>query len=166
MKTAKTSAAIESITAETAIMLWQEDKKGFKLWALGLAGAKPVKKNKDIDGMLEFVESDQVRQKILVQVKGDEDLVPGMISELSDILEKDGAQIGLIISLQKPRLGMITDSVHAGSYDSPLWKRQFLKIQIRTVGELLEGKTFDIPQTCKPARKRKQARPVDTERLV
>jgi len=37
--------------------------------------------------------------------------------------------------------------VHAGSYKSELWNKEFLKIQIRTVVELLEGKTFDIPQT-------------------
>jgi hypothetical protein len=68
-----------------------------------------------------------------------------MIQELTGVMENEGAVIGLIISLHQPRLGMITDTVHAGSYESDLWKKKFLKIQIRTVAELLEGKKFDIP---------------------
>ena len=129
-----------------------------------LAGATPVKKKGKVDGVLEFIESDKTKHKILVQVKGDEDLVPGMITDLAELVDKEGASIGLIIHLQKPRLAIITDSVHAGTYNSALWKREFLKIQMRTVTELLEGKTFDIPQTCKPAKKRKSK--AETERMI
>jgi hypothetical protein len=140
--------------------LWDRDKKEFSLWALSLVGAKPMVHGDRVDGVLGFVETGNKKQKIIVQVKGDKNLIPGMIQELLDVIEKEGAAIGLIISLHKPRIGMITDSVHAGSYESELWKKKFLKIQIRTVDELMEGKSFDIPQTYsllkKPKRPKKR----------
>ena len=166
MKDKEITVSSEELWADTAKALWNEDKRGFKLWALGLAGATPVKKIAGVDGIMEFIESDKSKHKILVQVKGEDDLVPGMISELADLVDKEGAAIGLIIHLHKPRLAIITDSVHAGGYDSPLWKRQFLKIQMRTVTELLAGKTFDIPQTSKPARKKKKENSAGTPHLM
>jgi len=133
--------------------LWNRDKSEFISWALGLVGAKPRMRADRIDGILEFVESDKKKRKIIVQVKGDKSLTPGMIQDLLAVLDDEGADLGLIISLYRPILSVITDSVHAGSYESELWKKSFLKIQIRTVGELLEGKRFDIPQTCRPPKK-------------
>ena len=135
------------ISVASAQALWERDKKEFALWALSLVGAKQKQRGSEVEGILGFVERGNKKQKIIVQVKGDKNLVPGMIDNLIETVEKEGAAIGLLISLHKPRLGMITDSVHAGSYQSGLWNREFLKIQIRTVHELLEGKTFDIPQT-------------------
>lgn len=150
----------EPVSAAAAQELWDRDKKQFVLWALSLVGAKSVVQENRVHGLMGFVERGDKKQKIIVQVKGDRNLVPGMIQELLDTIEKEGAAIGLLISLHKPRLGLITDSVHAGSYESELWKKKFLKIQIRTVGELLEGKSFDIPQTYsllkKPPRTGKQ----------
>jgi hypothetical protein len=157
----------EPMSAAAAQALWDKDKKEFTLWALSLIDAKPVVHGDSVDGILGFVESGNKKQKIMVQVKGDKNLTPGMIQDLLEITEKEGAAIGLLISLHKPKLGLITDSVHAGSYESELWKKKYLKIQIRTVGELLEGKKFDIPQSYsllkKPPRVKKQG---DTAKLL
>jgi hypothetical protein len=166
MKEKEITAVSEKLWTETAKALLEQNPGGFKLWALGLAGATPVKKHGKIDGIMEFIENDKSSHKILVQVKGDEELAPGMIIELAEIVDKEEAAIGLIINLQKPRLSIITESVHAGCYDSPLWKRQFLKIQIRTVTELLQGKTFEIPQTSRPARKKKKESSAGTPHLM
>jgi site-specific DNA-methyltransferase (adenine-specific) len=131
----------------SAQALWNGDKKEFEIWALSLIGAKPRPYDGEADGMIEFMEAGNKPKKIVVQVKGNARLVPGMIQELVSAVEKEKAAMGLLISLNKPSLGMITDSVHAGSYNSELWNKEFLRIQIRTVFELLEGKTFDIPPT-------------------
>jgi hypothetical protein len=157
----------EPVSAATAQALWDKDKKEFTLWALNLIEAKPVIHGDNVDGLLGFVEAGNKKQKIVVQVKGDKNLVPGMIQNLLKAMETEGAVIGLIIALHQPRLGMITDTVHAGNYESELWKKKFLKIQIRTVEELLKGKTFDIPQTYsllkKPSKIKKQG---ETARLL
>jgi hypothetical protein len=142
-----TGSFSEPVSLSSAQALWDRNKGEFELWALSLVGAKPKQTDNEVEGLLGFVERGNKKQKIIVQVKGDKNLVPGMIDDLVETVEKEGAVIGLLISLHKPRLGMITDSVHAGNYQSELWNKEFLKIQIRTVHELLEGKTFDIPQT-------------------
>ncbi len=137
--------------------LWESDKKEFAFWALSLVGAKPRQKGEDIEGILGFVERGNRKLNILVQVTGKR-LIPSMIQDLVKAIDSEGAPIGLLISLHKPTLGMITDSVHAGSYESELWKRNFLKIQIRTVQELLDGKSFDIPQTYSLVKKAPRAK--------
>ena len=146
--------------------LWEKDKKEFALWALSLVGAKPIVHDDRVDGILGFVESGNKKQKIFVQVKGI-NITPRMIKDLVNTIEKEGTAIGLLISLNRPILSIITDSVHAGNYESELWKKKYLKIQIRTVGELLEGKTFDIPPTYsllkKTSRTKKQG---ETARLL
>lgn len=133
-------------SASSAKALWESDKSEFTLWALSLVSAKPIKKGDEIEGILGFVESGNKKRTILVHVAG-KSLIPSMIQDLLKAVDDDGAAIGLLISLHKPTLGLITESVHAGSYESELWKKKFLKIQIRTVQELLDGKSFDIPQT-------------------
>lgn len=155
------------ISFATAKALWDRDRKEFELWALSLVGAKPRVRGDMVDGILEFLERGKKKQRIMVQVKGGKNLTPGMIQDLLAVIEREGAAIGLIISLYRPILSVITDSVHAGSYESDLWKRTFLKIQIRTVGELLEGKKFDIPQTCRPLKKASKVKKQgETSRLL
>ncbi|MCJ7516213.1 MAG: hypothetical protein MUO89_09690 [Dehalococcoidia bacterium] len=133
-------------STSSAQALWESDKREFTFCALSLVGAKPRKKGDEIEGILGFVESGNKKRTILVQATGKR-LIPGIIQDLLKAIDNEGAAIGLLISLHKPTLGMITDSVHAGSYESELWKKKFLKIQIRTMQELLDGKSFDIPQT-------------------
>ena len=48
---------------------------------------------------------------------------------------------------------MMELAVHAGSYKSELWNKSYPRIQIRTVGELLEGKIFDLPSGQSPLKK-------------
>jgi len=40
---------------------------------------------------------------------------------------------------------MITEAVSAGYYHSPGWNQDYQKIQIRTIEQLLDGQTFDMP---------------------
>jgi site-specific DNA-methyltransferase (adenine-specific) len=134
------------VSAAAAQELWNRDKNEFELWALSLLGAKAKPYEGGTIGLLGFVESGKRKASIVVQVKGGRSLTSGMIRDLAGIVEKVGAAMGLLISLNKPTLSVITESVHAGSYESELWRRKFLKIQIRSVAELLEGKSFDIPQ--------------------
>ena len=133
--------------------LWKNNRRDFVLWALSLVDAKPKPKGEDVDGILGFVETGNKKQFILVRATG-APLVPGMMQDLTNATDDEGAAIGLLISLREPNRGLIADSVHAGSYQSELWKRKFLKIQIRTVQELLDGKSFDIPQTYSLVRKK------------
>ncbi len=47
--------------------------------------------------------------------------------------------------LEEPTSAMRTEAVSAGFYHSDVWQRDYPKIQLRTIAELLEGNTFDLP---------------------
>ena len=81
---------------------------------------------------------------------------PQVIERLVGTVEREKAAMGLFITLQEPTRGMRTEAVSAGYYHSDLWQTDFPKIQIRTVGELLEGREFEIPrhpQSYQPAQR-------------
>jgi hypothetical protein len=44
-------------------------------------------------------------------------------------------------------------AVHAAYYTSPVWGKSYPRIQICTVGELLEGKCFHLPYGESPMKK-------------
>jgi hypothetical protein len=80
-------------------------------------------------------------------------LNPGMVRDLIGTVKKEGAAIGLLITLKKPTAGMLADAVHSEPYYSELWDKNYPGIQISMVGELLEGKGFDLPPTESPMKK-------------
>lgn len=155
------------LSAAEAQALWYKDSSEFELWALNLLGAKPVVRNDIIHGVLGFTESGNRKQRIIVQAQGGKNITPGMVQDLLGIVEEEGAAMGLLITLHRPRLAIITDSVHMGSYESELWDKKYLKVQIRTVEELLEGKSFDIPPTFSLLKKARKKNPQgETQKLL
>ena len=65
--------------------------------------------------------------KVLVQVKGGDMLNPGMVRDLIGTVKKEGAAIGLLITLKKPSAGMLADAVHSEPYYSELWDKKYRK---------------------------------------
>ena len=53
----------------------------------------------------------------------------------------------MFITLAEPSKDMTTEALTAGVYESPTWGREYRKIQILTIRELLEGKPIDMPPT-------------------
>jgi len=137
----------------SAQSLADKSKKEFEIWAISLVGAAPREHDGGVDGLFGFLEKDKKTRKVIVQVKGGKNLNPGMVRDLIGTVEKEKAAIGLFITLEKPTLGMMELAVHAGSYKSELWDKVYPRIQIRTVGELLEGKEFDLPHGQSPLKK-------------
>ena len=93
--------------------------------------------------------------KAVVQVKSGRVSSP-LIRDLVGTVEREKAAMGLFITLEEPTRDMRTEAVSAGFYHSDLWQTDYPKIQIRTVGELLEGKGFEVPrhpQTYQPAQR-------------
>lgn len=137
----------------SAQALADKSKKEFEIWALSLIGAAPREHDGGVDGLLSIVETKDKSTKVIVQVKGGKSLNPGMVRDLIGTVEKEGAAIGLLVTLEEPTSGMKELATHAGSYTSPVWEKSYSRIQIRTVGELLEGKGFDLPYGGSPMKK-------------
>jgi hypothetical protein len=65
------------------------------------------------------------------------------VRDLRGVVEREQAEIGVLLALEEPTKAMRTEAASAGFYKSP-WG-QHPRLQIVTVGELLAGKRLDIP---------------------
>ena len=120
------------------------DKYQFQWWACSLVNAQPYqgkKKGADggTDGLIYFQDDSGVPKKIIVSVKGGENVTRTMIADLKNTVEREKAQLGLFVTLGPPTRPMNDEAVSAGFYDSPAGK-SFRKIQILTIEGLLEGR--------------------------
>ncbi len=137
----------EPTTVDDARVLAKEDPFQFQAWALGLAGARVAgsdKKggDKGIDGRLYFHDGSAHTRQIVFSVKAGH-LVPTYVRDLRGVIEREGAEIGALISFEEPTAGMRSEAAEAGFYTSPWGNHP--RIQLRTVGELLVGKGIDYP---------------------
>ncbi|KUK91588.1 MAG: DNA methyltransferase [Marinimicrobia bacterium 46_43] len=137
----------EPTTIEGAQELADMDKFQFEWWALGLVGARPAdpKKGADrgIDGRLFFHDDDSGKTKqVIISVKGGHTGV-SHIRDLVGVLDRENAQIGVLLTLQEPTQPMRSEAASAGFYDSPWGKHP--RVQILTIEELLDGKQIDMP---------------------
>lgn len=122
--------------------LAKRDKYQFQWWACSLINAQPFqgkKKGADggIDGLIYFIDEKALPKKIIVSVKGGENVSVAMIRDLAHVVDREKAQIGLFVSLVEPTKPMATEAVTAGYYTSPATGAQFQKIQILTIDGLL-----------------------------
>lgn len=67
------------------------------------------------------------------------------VRDLVGTIDRTGAQIGVLISMQEPTSHMRAEAASAGHYESPLGSHH-PRIQLLTVEELLEGRTVDYPR--------------------
>jgi site-specific DNA-methyltransferase (adenine-specific) len=138
----------EPVDLTSARALAQEDRYQFQWWALSKVKARPAgekKKGADkgIDGVIHFIDDPTSKPKrVVVQVKSGHVGVKD-IRELETVAANEA--IGVLITLEQPTNPMQVEAVAAGYYHSPIWDRDYPKIQILTIEELLHGKTIDMP---------------------
>jgi site-specific DNA-methyltransferase (adenine-specific) len=129
--------------------LAKADKHQFQLWALSMVEAQPYKggrKGADggVDGYLYFKPDGKTTEKAVVSVKGGENVGVAMIRELIATANREGARIGVFLTLEDPTTAMRREASAAGLYDSPLHGK-FEKIQILTIEELFNGAKPHMP---------------------
>ncbi len=59
------------------------------------------------------------------------------------------AQIGIFLTLEEPSKDMLSEAASAGFYHSALWQKDYPRVQIVTVEELLNGAEVKVPPTPK-----------------
>lgn len=134
----------------SARALWEQDPYQFQFWAVSLLEAQPQGEqrrgaDRGIDGIIYFIDGPRrTPQRMVVQVKGGR-VAPAQIRDLAGVVERERAALGLFIALEDPTREMQTAAAAGGFYYSDLWQRDFPKLQIRTIGELLAGNGFDLP---------------------
>ena len=161
----------------SARQLARSDRYQFQWWALSLVQAKPLggsptpgpspsgkapdgegrrrggrvegKKGSDrgIDGVVSFLEEKGKLQRVLIQVKSGH-VKSGDIRDLRGVVEREEAALGVLVTLEAPTQDMVTEAVSAGYFTSKTWQKDYPRIQILTVEDLLAGKGIDMPPSA------------------
>lgn len=139
----------EPTTAEDAAELAATDPYQFQWWALGLVGARPVdqKKGADqgIDGRLFFHDNPRGEtSQVILSVKAGKIQSP-YVRDLVGVINREEAQIGVLISLNEATGPMRAEAASAGLYTSPYDGRNYPRIQLLTVADLLDGRRIEMP---------------------
>jgi site-specific DNA-methyltransferase (adenine-specific) len=135
--------------------LANRDRYQFQWWALSLVGAKPVggddsgkgKKGKDygIDGIINYIDNaKQELKRVIVQVKSGH-VNSATIRDLHGVLQRESAEIGVLITLEPPTKDMISEAASAGYYKSEFWQKSYPSLQILTIEQLLVGASVQMP---------------------
>ncbi len=133
-----------------------EGRYQFQWWALNLVDAQPVGgkekhgADRGIDGVITFTDKQGVLQTVLVSVKSGH-VNSGMVRDLKGTIEREAAVIGLFLTLEEPTKEMLLEADTAGLFHSEVWNRDYPKLQILSIRELLEeGKKPQLPPFVMP----------------
>jgi site-specific DNA-methyltransferase (adenine-specific) len=137
-----------------AVELANQDKYQFQWWAVSQAGGQPYgerKKGADtgIDGYLYYMDEKDKIKKAIISVKGGHNANVSMIRDLGHVIDREKSDIGVFISVDHPTRPMIEEAAMKGFYHSPLG-RDYPRLQILTIEEILSGKLPEIPPWIAP----------------
>lgn len=127
----------------------------FERWAATLVGAQPNQKqvgDKGIDGVGRFVldKSGKNLGRILVSVKGGKHLNPGMVRDLAGTVEREKAELGILVTLASATKGVQDAIDHGGTWTYPANGQVFPRLQHVTIRDLLQGKRPLRPPMLRP----------------
>jgi DNA modification methylase len=150
------------------------DKWQFQQWALSLIDARPRTQgdgkgaDRGVDGMLYFYESNDKREKILVQVKGGGVKRNDVATLLGDVNNQKFVA-GILLTLEKPTKPMREEAADAGRYKSKLWHdKDYPKIQLLTIEGLLNGtERVEAPPQLNPfAKAQREGKPEKQQQML
>ncbi|MGD0266195.1 MAG: DNA methyltransferase [Candidatus Methylomirabilota bacterium] len=140
----------EPVSLPDAQALAEQDPYQFQWWALGLVGARPVEQkkgaDKGIDGRLYFHDEGKggLTKQIVLSVKAGH-VTSAHVRDLRGVLDREKAQIGVMLSLETPTKAMRAEAAGAGFYESPGWRKKYPRLQLVTIAELLSDKGIECP---------------------
>jgi len=142
----------EPVDLPGAERLAQDDPYQFQWWALSLVGARATEEKKGadrgIDGRLYFHDEnkrDRKTKQIIFSVKAGH-VQSAYVRDLRGVIEREDAQIGVLICMEAPTKPMLKEAAEAGFYKPPGLEDRYPRIQILTIEELLAGKGVAYPR--------------------
>lgn len=142
--------------AESAAALWARSPHQFEWWAISKIGATPSRPagsgrqgrkggDRGIDGVLRFRPTPRSEvERGIVSVKGGK-LRPEFVRELRGTMEREGALVGVLLSLQEPSQEMRREAAAAGTWQPEGRTKRFPRIQLLSVRDLFDMRRPDIP---------------------
>jgi len=133
--------------------LAESDRYAFEHWALTLIGAAPAgggatkKKGADrgIDGEFTWRDDQDALCRGLVSVKSGHVNVTH-IRDLIGTMGREKADLGVYVCLEEPTKPMRTEAAGAGRYKIEGMQKDFPRVQLVTVDDLLAGREPDVPR--------------------
>jgi hypothetical protein len=108
-------------------------------------GGKKKGADGGIDGIIYFYpENKHQTEKVIVSVKGGANVNVGMVRDLGHVMEREGAKIGLFLTLAEPTEPMLKEATRAGYYETEFGR--YPKLQILSIEQLFNGATPLIPR--------------------
>jgi hypothetical protein len=133
------------LSVEGARDLFERDPRQFQHWVVELAGGFANNKHSGdlgIDGRIHYKTPRGLKHMVL-SVKGGK-LTPAYVRELRGVLEREAdAQLAGLITLQNPTKGMKSEATDGGMFKYD--EKNYPRVQIRTVEELLKKQGFETP---------------------
>ena len=125
-----------------------QDKYQFQWWAVSLVDAVPYggkKKGADtgIDGFIYFKPDGKTTEKAIVSVKGGENVGVPMVRELIQVVNREKAKLGVLITLSEPTAPMKKEAIAEGFYKTEYG--EYPKLQILTIEQLFAGQKPNMP---------------------
>jgi site-specific DNA-methyltransferase (adenine-specific) len=150
------------------------DKHQFQWWASWRLGAQVYREEKrgadrGIDGNIFFHNGPFGTGRIVVSVKGGENVGVQMVRDLRGVIEREEAEMGVLVSLSEPTGPMRTEADAAGFVRKSAHGR-LPRMQIVTIEEILSNRMPKLPPLPQPVQKpsiaRKRMSPDQLELLL
>ncbi|KWV59836.1 hypothetical protein AS026_27760 [Rhizobium altiplani] len=136
----------------------------FQEWAVGRIGgqAKGRGPDKGIDGEIAFVTGPGKYGHAIVSVKGGKHIGPDAVRVLKSVVQREAADMGVLICLNDPTQDMRTEAATGGRISLPGGERA--RIQIITVKDLIAGPNLGILTELNTVRAAQEARVLQRKR--
>jgi len=134
---------------ESARQLAERDKYQFQWWANYLFNPHALREQKKgadrgIDGEIYFPNGPGRRWgRLLTSVKGGNSIGPSMVRDFRGVIERERAEMGLFICLNRPTTAMLTEAAAAGVADTV--HGDIPRIQIVAIEDWFQGKLPSLP---------------------
>jgi len=142
-------------------------KFDFEKWFVLALDGQPHKSSgggdKGIDGFMYFNDVNGKSHTVIISVKGGSYSV-SMIRDLCHVVERDNASMGLLLALNNPTQGMISEAASAGRFHMPETERTYPRVQIFTVEDYFAGKRPDMPNVSATLKKAKRIKKTSEEK--
>ncbi|MDR0498723.1 MAG: restriction endonuclease [Holophagales bacterium] len=146
-------------------------RKEFEKWAVltytNNWGIINEKKGADggIDGIIFFSTGHNENASMVFQVKSGK-VQRGDIAKLHSDMQREKAVMATLITLDNPSKPMIAEAKAAGTYWHPQMGRNYDRIRIVTIEDMLEGKRFDLPLVNRTLKKAEKAHVPDVDQRM
>jgi hypothetical protein len=138
-----------------ALAMEQDGRYKFQFWALGQIDARPSQEqrgaDRGLDGVIYFFDDESGKpKKAVVSVKSGHVNIE-QIRSLNTVRQRENAEIGVFVTLERPTQPMIAEAAAVGLYVPKYFpKMKVPRIQILTAKDLLEGKQVNHPRVAPP----------------